>query len=151
AAASAQRMGAAEVAVEARHPHQHEARQRIGAGTPTQDYDVVIESAGSESALQRAVQLARPGGTVVYLGVYGPDTTWPHYEVFVGMAPLNPPLGNCPHGGRGKCAEAAAMLAARPDITRSLVTHRFPSEDAAEAYRVAADRSQGVFRVVVEP
>jgi threonine dehydrogenase-like Zn-dependent dehydrogenase len=43
------------------------------------------------------------------------------------------------------------MLAARPDLTRALVTHRFPIEDAAEAYRVAADRSQGVFRVVVEP
>ena len=30
-AASAQQMGAAEVAVEARHPHQHQARECIGA------------------------------------------------------------------------------------------------------------------------
>jgi hypothetical protein len=29
------------------------------------------------------------------------------------------------------------------------VTHRFPLEDAPEAYRVAQDKSQGVFRVVV--
>jgi threonine dehydrogenase-like Zn-dependent dehydrogenase len=43
------------------------------------------------------------------------------------------------------------MLAARPELTKSLVTHRFPIEDAPEAYRVAQDRSQGVFRVVVEP
>jgi threonine dehydrogenase-like Zn-dependent dehydrogenase len=151
AAASAQKMGAAEVAVEARHPHQREACERIGAGTPTQGYDVVIESAGSESALQRAVQLARPGGTVVYLGVYGPDTTWPHYESFLREVALKPSLGYCAHDGRREFAEAADMLAARPDLTRALVTHRFPIEDAAEAYRVAADRSQGVFRVVVEP
>ena len=64
AAASAQQMGAAEVAVEARHPHQHEARERIGAVVPTSEYDVVIETGGSESALQRAVELARVGGTV---------------------------------------------------------------------------------------
>jgi threonine dehydrogenase-like Zn-dependent dehydrogenase len=151
AAASAQAMGAAEVAVEARHPHQHEARERMGAGTPTDGYDVVIESAGSESALQRAVHLARPGGTVVYLGVYGPDTTWPHYESFLREVALRPSLGYCAHRGRREFAEAADMLAARPELTRSLVTHRFPIEDAAEAYRVAGDRSQGVFRVVVEP
>src|SRR5579875_3736256 len=63
-AASAQAMDAPEVAVEARHPHQHEARERLGVGTPTGDYDVVVETGGSESALHRAVELARPGGTV---------------------------------------------------------------------------------------
>ena len=34
AAASAEQMGAVEVAVEARHPHQHAARERIGAVAP---------------------------------------------------------------------------------------------------------------------
>jgi hypothetical protein len=48
-------MGAAEVAVEARHPQQHQARECIGAVVPTSGYDVVIETGGSEGALQRAV------------------------------------------------------------------------------------------------
>jgi hypothetical protein len=48
-------MGAAEVAVEARHPHQHEARECIGAVVPTSGYDVVIETGGSEGALEPAV------------------------------------------------------------------------------------------------
>ena len=43
------------------------------------------------------------------------------------------------------------MLAARPELTQLLITHRFPIEDAPEAYRVAQDKSKGVFRVVVEP
>ena len=43
------------------------------------------------------------------------------------------------------------MLAARPELTQLLITNRFPIEDAPEAYRVAQDKSKGVFRVVVEP
>jgi len=151
AAASAQTMGAPEVAVEARHPHQHEARERIGATTPTADYDIVIETGGSESALHRAVELARPGGTVVHVGVYDPDTTWPHHEAFLREVALRPSLGYCGHHGRREFAEAADMLASRPELAAMLITHRFPIEDAPEAYRTAQDKSKGVFRVVVEP
>ncbi len=149
-AASAQAMDAPEVAVEARHPHQHEARERLGVGTPTGDYDVVVETGGSESALHRAVELARPGGTVVHLGVYG-AITWPMQQAFMKEVALRPSLGYCGHHGRREFAESAEMLASRPDLVRMLVTHRFPIEDAPEAFRVAKDRSKGVFRVVVVP
>jgi threonine dehydrogenase-like Zn-dependent dehydrogenase len=151
AAASAQTMGASEVAVEARYPHQQEARERIGATSPTAGYDVVVETGGSESALHRAVQLARPGGTVVYIGVYDPDTTWPHQDAFMREVALRPSLGYCGHQGRREFAEAAEMLASRPELARTLITHRFPIEDAPEAFRVAQDKSKGVFRVIVEP
>jgi threonine dehydrogenase-like Zn-dependent dehydrogenase len=149
-AASAQAMGAPDVAVEARHPHQHEARERIGAVTPTDGYDVVIETGGSESALHRAVELTRPGGTVVHIGVYDADTIWPRHEVFMKEIALRPSLGYCAHDGRREFAEAADMLAARPELAQMLITHRFPIEDAPEAFRVAQDKSKGVFRVVVE-
>jgi threonine dehydrogenase-like Zn-dependent dehydrogenase len=43
------------------------------------------------------------------------------------------------------------MLAGRPEVAQTLITHRFPIEDAPEAFRVARDKSKGVFRVVVEP
>ena len=108
AAASAQTMGATDVAVEARHPHQHEARERIGAVTTTAGYDVVIETGGSESALHRAVQLARTGGTVAYLGAYDADTTWPHHEAFLREVALRPSLGYCGHHGRREFASPAA-------------------------------------------
>ena len=150
AAASAQTMGSPEVALGARHPHQHEARVRINAVTPTDGYDVVIETAGSESGLHRAVELARPGGTVVHVGLYG-EIRWPHRQAFAKEVALRPALGYCGHQERREFAEAADMLAARPDLPNMLITHRFPIEDAPEAFRVAQDRSKGVFRVMVEP
>jgi threonine dehydrogenase-like Zn-dependent dehydrogenase len=151
AAVSAQAMGASDVAVEARHPHQHEARERIGAMTPAAGYDVVIETGGSDSALHRAVELARPGGTVVFLGAYGPETAWPVHHAFLRELDLRWSLGYCGHQGRRDFANAADLLASRPELVRMLITHRFPIEDASEAFRVAQDKSQGVFRVVVEP
>jgi threonine dehydrogenase-like Zn-dependent dehydrogenase len=150
AAAAALEIGAPEVAVVARHPHQHEARERIGAGVPTGGYDVVIETAGSESGIYQAVELARTGGLVVHLGVYG-DITWPMQESFMKEVALRPSLGYCGHHGRREFAQSADMLASKPELTEMLITHRFPIEDAAEAFRVAQDRSRGVFRVVVEP
>jgi threonine dehydrogenase-like Zn-dependent dehydrogenase len=151
AAASAQRMGAAEVAVEARHPHQHVARERIGAVLPTRDYDVVIEAGGSEGALHRAVELARVGGTVVHLGLYDPSTAWPMDAAFGKEVSLRPSLGYCSRHERRDFTEAADLLASRPELIHTLITHRFPIEDAVGAFQLAQDKTQGVFRVVIEP
>jgi threonine dehydrogenase-like Zn-dependent dehydrogenase len=86
----------------------------------------------------------------VYVGVYDPDTTWPHHDAFLREVALRPSLGYCAHEGRREFAESADMLASRPELTRALVTHRFPIDDAPEAFRVAQDKSKGVFRVAVE-
>jgi len=47
--------------------------------------------------------------------------------------------------------DAAQMLADEPDIARTVITHRFPLEDASEGFRVAGDRASGAIRVVIEP
>jgi threonine dehydrogenase-like Zn-dependent dehydrogenase len=52
---------------------------------------------------------------------------------------------------RKNFAESADLLAKRPELARTLITHRFPIEDAVEAFRMAQDKSKGVFRVVVSP
>ena len=151
AAASAQQMGAPEVAVEARHRHQQQARELIGAREPTRDYDVVIETGGSESALHRAVELSRPCGTVVHLGTYAPETVWPMAASFSKEVTVRPSLGYCSQGRRRDFVEAADLLAARPELAPTLITHRFPIDDAVQAFRQAQDKAAGVFRVVVEP
>jgi threonine dehydrogenase-like Zn-dependent dehydrogenase len=52
----------------------------------------------------------------------------------------------------GRDVEAAArFLAADRSVASTLITHRFPLEDAAHAFRVAAARDSGAIKVVLEP
>lgn len=139
------------VDVECRHAHQRAAADSIGAGSTSGEYDVVIDAAGSESALARGAQLATPGARVILLGVYhgllpAPGTTTLMKELsWIGA------MAYGRHDGVREVDEAAALLAARPDVVRAVITHRFPLDDISEALRVAADRSSGAIKVVLEP
>jgi hypothetical protein len=37
------------------------------------------------------------------------------------------------------------------DGTPAVITHRYPIDDAGEAFRVADDKASGAIRVVIEP
>jgi threonine dehydrogenase-like Zn-dependent dehydrogenase len=150
AVAAARTMGH-HVDLEARHPHQRLAGERLGAGTPSGEYDVVIEAAGSESGIARCTELARPGGRVVLLGVFHGLVPVPGAMTLVKELTWVGAMAYERHDGTREVDEVAAMLAAQPDIARTLVTHRFPLDDAAEAFRVAADRSAGAIKVVLHP
>jgi len=147
----AQAQGATDVALEARHPHQREVGERLGATIASGEYDVVLEMGGSASSLARAVELARPGGTVVVTGVHQPETPWPYTEMMVKQLHTISPVGysNSPRGR--EFDDVAQLLARRPEIAAALITHRFPIDDAAEAFRVAGDKSTGALRVVIHP
>ncbi len=152
AVAGARRMGAADVALEARHPHQREAGERLGAHIGTDGgYDVVIEAAGSVESLARAIELTAPGGTVVVLGVHLGTVEISWMPLFHHEARLIPSLGYCRHAHGREMEDAAAMVAEDPEIARTVITHRFPLEDASEAFRVAGDKTSGAIRVVIEP
>jgi len=140
-----------EVALEARYPHQIELGERLGATQPTGLYDVVIEAAGSESALHRAAELAAPGGAMGVLGVFPPEVQWPQMLCFMKEVRSVPALGYCKHEGGRDFDQAAQLLASTPHLVDALVTHRFPIDDAPEAFRVASDKTTGALRVVVEP
>ena len=71
--------------------------------------------------------------------------------MFIREARLVPSLGYCVHAGRKEIAEAADLLAERPEVIDTIVTHRFSIDDAVEAFRVANDRTTGSIRVVLEP
>jgi threonine dehydrogenase-like Zn-dependent dehydrogenase len=138
--------------VETRHPHQRAAAERLGAGEATGGYDVVIEAAGNDSGIARCAQLARPGGRVVLLGVFPQTVAVPGVATLVSELTW---IGAMAYGrgadGVRDVERAAAMLAADPEIARTLITHRFPLEDAPEAVRVAGDRAAGAIKVALHP
>ncbi|NUU25884.1 MAG: alcohol dehydrogenase catalytic domain-containing protein [Streptomycetaceae bacterium] len=150
AVAAAQAQGAAEVSLQARYPHQRAAGERLGATAPSGLYDIVIEAAGSASALQDAVNRLTPGGTLSVLGVQYVPLDIPYTDLMVKEVRLIASMGYCTHAGVREMQQAAQMLAARPEIPETLITHRFPLADAEHAFRVAADRSSGAIKVVVE-
>ena len=144
------------VDLEARHHHQQAVGERLGAGiaaASTQSaYDVVIDAAGSESGLARAFELVRPGGRVVLLGVYHGLVPIPGISMLVKEVTMIPSMAyGVDVDGAREYANAAAVLAANPEIARSLITHRFALDDAAEAFRVAGDRASGSIKVVIHP
>lgn len=148
--AAARAMGV-DVDLDARHDHQRSAGERLGAGTPHGEYEVTVEAAGTDSALAVCVQRAAPGGRIAMVGVSHEDRRVPGIPFL--MNELSMVGCNCyDNGGRGhEFTEAAAALAAEPEIAATVITHRFPLSDAAEAFRVAGDRHAGAIKVVLEP
>lgn len=150
AVAAAAAMGL-EVDLEARHDHQRAAGERLGAGAPRGQYDITVEAAGTDTALATCVRKAAPGGRIALVGMAADDRRVPSIP-FV-MNELSMVGCNCYDNGAGghEFAQSAAVLADNPQIARTVITHRFALEDAAEAFRVAADRAGGAIKVVLEP
>ena len=152
AVAVAAAMGAPDVALRARYGFQREAGERLGATEPGGKYDVVVEAAGAPAAVAEAIELCAPGGTVVVLGVHAEPLTLPFLDAFVKEVKLVPAMAYC-RGVHGRDVEKSAlMLADRPEIVATLVTHRFGLDDAPEAFRVAGARgASGAIKVMVHP
>ncbi|MGZ4704669.1 MAG: zinc-dependent alcohol dehydrogenase [Acidimicrobiales bacterium] len=135
----------------ARHAHQVEAGARLGgAATLGADYDVVVDAAGSQAAVDQAFELVRPGGTVVAMATY-----WAPVQVGLAMTTKEVRFvassGYGHHHGAREFAVAADLLAAVPELPDALVTHRFGLDDAPEAFRVAGDRAAGAIKVQLSP
>ena len=141
----------ATVDIEGHRPRRTAAAERLGASlTVGTDYDVVLDAAGTQSSLDRATELVRPGGTVGILGTYwSPVTLGLSFQ----MKELNlvPSFTYGHHHGVDEFAEATRILDAVPELYDALTTHQFGLDDAAEAFRVAGDRDEDAIKVVVHP
>jgi 2-desacetyl-2-hydroxyethyl bacteriochlorophyllide A dehydrogenase len=141
----------APVDLEARHDRQREAAGRLGAGQVTDGYDVVIEAVGTTSALARAIELCRPGGRVVLLGTYWDGVEILGYDLSMKEIELVPASMYSRAGPSRDFDVAVAILAGRPEVPGTLITHRFPLDAAADAFAAARDRAGGSIKVVLEP
>ena len=150
AVAAARALGL-DVDLESRHDHQRAAGERLGAGAPHGEYEVLFEAAGTDSALASCVRQAAPGARIAMAGFAQGDRRVPGMGFLMNELTM---IGcSCYDNASGghEFAQAAAVLAADPDIAATVITHRFPLSDAPEAFRIAADRSSGAIKVVLEP
>jgi threonine dehydrogenase-like Zn-dependent dehydrogenase len=152
AAVAAARYAGVNVDIEARYEHQQRAADALGARIGTsheaahQQYDVVVDAVGSQSAFDRAVRLCRSGGVVIELGVFW-EPVMMSREVVLREITIAPAVFYAHTHDEDDFTTAIKVLANRPDIEDIMVTHRFALEDAVEAFRVAEDRSSGAIKV----
>ncbi len=151
AVAAARYAGVADVGLEARYDAQRAAGERLGARPIDGEYDVVVECAGSDSAVARVCELAKPGGVVILLSSYWGPLNLPGFLVMLKELRLQPSSMYSRHSAGRDIEGAAALLAADPEIPRTLITHRLPLEAAPEAFAIARDRKSGAIKVVLEP
>lgn len=138
--------------VVARHDHQRNAVDRLGGGTdPSGTYDIVIETAGTQSALARAVELARPGGTIVMLSIHWEPTLTPGLAMWMKELTMVCSMTYGSDGTTRDIDRAAAIVATLPDLGATVITHRFGLDDAPVAFATARDRAAGAIKVVLEP
>jgi threonine dehydrogenase-like Zn-dependent dehydrogenase len=140
-----------DVDVAARHPHQRDAADALGGRLSVGDeYDLVIDTVGSQAALDESLQRARAGGTVLALGGWATP-------VQVGVVPMLKEINLVSailcahHHDSWEFEQAAEVITRFPDACSVIVTHRFPLDRAAEAFAVAADKSTGAIKVHLHP
>ncbi len=150
AVAAATHLGA-EAGIVARHPHQQAAAEAVGGRPAEGRYDVVVEAAGTPSAFTEAMERARVRATVAILGTYWEQLSVAAMPLSMKELTVVGAYAYGHHAGHREVEDAAALLAAVPELAPALITHRFPLDDAAEAFRVAADRSAGAIKVTLEP
>jgi L-iditol 2-dehydrogenase len=139
--------GASEVLVTEPLAHRRAAALALGAREwrRGEEADVVFECAGENAAVEDAVEAVRPGGRVILGGI--PDDDRTAFQASVARRKgLTIKLVR-----RMKLTYPRAIrlvAEGRVDV-RSLVTHRFPLQQTAEAFGVL-ERREGL-KVIVEP
>ncbi len=121
-----------------------EAVAAVDAGTRP-DHDLVYEASGAPEAVTTAIDLARPGGTVILLGIPDDDST-----AFQASAARRKGLTLKLVRRSVPAHERAIRLIEAGHIRLDgLVSHRFSLEQSPEAFENAASRAG--LKVVIEP
>jgi len=153
--------GATAIVATDRLPHRVEAARRLGAvaalvadgtergflldATAGRGVDAAIEIAGEDDAIETAVALARPAGTVVVAGIPAGD----HSTIAASIARRKGLDLRFSRRMNRVYPRAIALLEAGLIDVSSLVTHRFALDDFEAAFRIAVRRDG--LKVVVEP
>lgn len=109
--------------------------------------DVVFECAGTQEAIDDAMHMLRPGGTLVLIGIpEGRDriTYDPHLARRREVTVVNIRRQN-------RCIERAiSILKRRRDAPKVLITHRFPAAKAKEAFDVIENKADCAIKALLQ-
>jgi L-iditol 2-dehydrogenase len=111
----------------------------------TQEFDVVFECAGKQETLDQGVELLKPGGTLVVVGI--PEGDRISFDMnLVRRKELR--IQNVRR--QNECVQDAIGLAASGKINMdSLITHRFSLDQTQQAYDLVAQYGDGVVKAVI--
>lgn len=154
-AVAAARATHAEVDLVARHPAQVKAGTQLGAQVIESgnggDYDVVLDCAGTKSAIDASCEALRPNGQLVLL-----STSWDRFSLpglMLGVKELDI-LVSSMYGRAGSVRDvdaAAAILGASDVVADALISDRFSLDQAPAAFERSRDRKGGAIKVALEP
>lgn len=109
--------------------------------------DLVFEACGDATAFRDCLDVVKDGGRVGVIGYSGNQSVTIKPTIFMrkllGVQGVLSPTGTW--------FEAIDLLSARKIEVEPLLTHRMPLERFADAFTLAASRTDGVIRVVLEP
>lgn len=150
-AIAACRASGAEVDLSAHRADRLEAGERLGAQVSVgEEYDIVLDAAGTQGSMDLAFSKVSAGGTIGVLSTFWEPVTV-NMQFQLKEVTVVPAFTYGHHHGVSEFEDAATLLSLTPDLPKTLITHHFSLEDAAEAFRVAGDRSTGAIKVVVHP
>ena len=118
----------------------------LKAQTKGRGVDIAIEAAWGEEAVGQAVKMTRHAGKVVLIGIPREDKT-----TFVASTARRKGLSILMSRRMKSVYPRAISLVDRGVVDmRSLITHRYPLEGAAEAFEQVATFSDGVVKAMIE-
>ncbi|MFN2375822.1 MAG: zinc-binding dehydrogenase [Candidatus Binatia bacterium] len=162
AAAAARHLGAAHVAITARHPQQRKLAEALGVDVvldPAQlriageKPDVVLETVGGEATTVADGMLAvARAGTIVVIGLFEKTPVFdPGVMILKEVRLVGSMVYNRPPAGIADFELALECIEANAAAMRGLVTHTFPLAEVQAAFEMAADKKSGAVKVLLAP
>ncbi|HET7770934.1 MAG TPA: zinc-binding dehydrogenase [Chloroflexota bacterium] len=165
---AARGLGAAEVYVTARHPHQAALAKELGATgvlperikeseealidlTSGAQADLVIETVGGTApTVEQAFRLVRRRGTVAVLGLFEHPVPLDVGRALNREATAVFPICYGAFDGVPDFQVAIDLIAGEKTGIEKLATHSFPLAEAVQAFRTADDKGSGAVKVLLE-